>query len=81
MASLSVRKLDDDTLKGLRIRAAQHGVSMEEEVHQILEQAVATPERLGDLAVHLFSPAYGDEELKLPERDIHEPIVGSSCEE
>jgi plasmid stability protein len=59
VASLSVRKLDDDILKRLRIRAAQHGVSMEEEARQILKRAVATPERLGDLAVRLFSPAYG----------------------
>lgn len=77
MASLSVRKLDDDTLKRLRIRAAQHGVSMEEEVRQILKRAVATPECLGDLAVRLFSPAYGGEELKLPEREIHDPTVFS----
>ena len=74
MASLSVRKLDDETLKQLRIRAAQHGVSMEEEVRQILKRAVSAPERLGDMAVRLFSPAYGGEELVLPKRDIHEPM-------
>ena len=74
MASLSVRKLDDDTLKQLRIRAAQHGVSMEEEVRQIIKLAVSTPERLGDLAVRLFAPAYGGTELDLPERKITEPM-------
>jgi len=73
MASLSVRKLDDETVALLRVRAARHGVSMEEEVRQILKRAVAAPERLGDLAVRLFSPAYGGEELILPKREITEP--------
>ncbi len=31
------------------------------------------PERLGDLAVRLFSPAYGGQPLSLPEREIDEP--------
>ncbi|MCY4426199.1 MAG: hypothetical protein OXC05_04110 [Halieaceae bacterium] len=74
MASLSVRKLDGDTLKQLRIRAARHGVSMEEEVRQIIKLAVSTPERLGDLAVRLFAPAYGGAELELPKRKITEPV-------
>ena len=74
MASLSVRKVDDDTIKQLRIRAAQHGVSMEEEVRQIIKLAVSTPERLGDLAVRLFAPAYGGTELELTERKITEPM-------
>ena len=74
MASLSVRKVDDETVANLRVRAARHGVSMEEEVRRILKQAVATPERLGDLAVRLFSPAYGGAELKLPEREAHQPM-------
>ena len=74
MASLSVRKLDDGTLKQLRIRAAEHGVSMEEEARQIIKLAVSTPERLGDLAIRLFAPAYGGTELELPERKITEPM-------
>jgi plasmid stability protein len=74
MANLSVRNLDDETVTNLRIRAAKHGISMEEEIRQILKQAAATPERLGDLAVRLFSPAYGGDELILPERETHEPL-------
>jgi len=77
MANLSVRNLDDETVANLRIRAAKHGVSMEEEIRQILKQAAATPERLGDLAVRLFSPAYGGDELILPERETHEPLYFS----
>jgi len=75
LASLSVRKIDDETVALLRVRAARHGVSMEEEARQILKRAVAAPERLGDLAVRLFAPAYGQEELTLPEREISEPVV------
>lgn len=74
MPSLSVRKIDEDTFKQLRIQAANHGVSMEEEVRQILKGAVSVPECLGDLAVRLFSPAYGGEELALPERENHAPV-------
>ena len=72
MASLSVRKIDDDVYKLLRIRAAKHGVSTEEEVRQILKRAVSAPERLGDLALEHF----GDEgvDLELPPREPHEPM-------
>ena len=74
MPSLSVRKIDEETLRLLRIQAASHGFSMEEEVRQILKRAVSTPKCLGDLAVKLFSPAYGNDELMLPERESHEPL-------
>lgn len=74
MASLSVRRIDDETVALLRVRAARHGISMEEEARQILKRAVAAPEQLGDLAVRLFSPAYGQEELTLPERGISGPV-------
>lgn len=74
MASLTVRKLDDETVAHLRMRAARHGVSMEEEVRRILRRAVATPDRLGDLAVRLFHPAWGEPELDLRQRETSEPI-------
>ena len=75
MASLSVRKLDDNTLDKLRARAAQHGVSMEEEVRRIIRLAVSSPERLGDFAVGLFSVAYSGDELQLPPRESSEPMT------
>lgn len=74
MPSLSVRKLDEDTFRQLRIQAAKHGVSMEEEVRQIIKRAVTTPEHLGDFAVRLFSVAYIGEKLSLPPREIHDPL-------
>ena len=54
--SLSVRKLDDETLSRLRIRAAKHGVSMEEEARRILKDAVSAPDYLGDLALRNLWP-------------------------
>ena len=47
---------------------------MEEEVRRTLRQAVAAPERLGDLAIQLFSPAYAGPRLELPERETQDPI-------
>lgn len=41
MSSLTVRNLDESVKNGLRIRAARHGWSMEQEVRQILQQTVA----------------------------------------
>jgi plasmid stability protein len=74
MPSISVRKIDEETLGRLRIQAAKHGVSMEEEVRQIIKRSVSTPEQLGDLAVKLFGPAYNEEELHIPERETHQPV-------
>lgn len=52
--SLSVRRLDEETYEQLRLRALEHGVSMEEEARQILKSAVSAPKRLGDLFVSRF---------------------------
>lgn len=73
MASLSVRRIDKEIYERLRNRAAQHGVSMEEEVRRILQHAVAAPENLGQLALECFGPAHGVN-LELPSRESHEPL-------
>ena len=36
MGSITIRNLDDDLKRRLRVRAAEHGRSMEEEVREIL---------------------------------------------
>ena len=54
MGSISVRKLDSDTISRLRIKAAGHGVSMEEEARRILTAAVTPSDRIGDLARSIF---------------------------
>lgn len=73
LPSLSIRKLDDETCEKLRARAARHGVSMEEEVRQILKQAVAPPEKLGDLFLKVFGPDRGADLESSPRRP-HEPV-------
>ena len=73
MGNLSIRRLDEETIRRLRLRAARNGRSMEEETRRIIRQAVATPERIGDLAVQLFGPAHGVD-LELPEREPHQPV-------
>ena len=45
MASLTVRQLDDALKKLLRLRAARHGRSMEDEVRVILREAAAETDR------------------------------------
>jgi plasmid stability protein len=42
MASITIRNLDDELKTRLRLRAAQHGHSMEEEVRGILRQILST---------------------------------------
>ena len=39
MASITIRNLDDDIKQRLRVRAAEHGRSMEEEAREILREA------------------------------------------
>jgi plasmid stability protein len=74
MGNLSVRRLDKDTLERLRVRAAEPGVSMEEEARRILAEAVAAPRQLGDLAVSLFGATHGAD-LTMPPRQPHPPIT------
>lgn len=74
MASLSIRKLDEETYDRLRRRAASQGHSMEEEARRILRLAVApTPAKLGDFFVEAFGEE-GGVELDLPARPAYEPI-------
>ena len=77
MAGLTIRKLDDKTKTRLRIRAAHHGRSMEEEAREILRTALnLRPERKMSLAEMIrsrFEPL-GGVELELPVRGpISEP--------
>ena len=40
MASITIRNLEDDLKQRLRVRAAEHGRSMEEEAREILRRVV-----------------------------------------
>lgn len=46
MATLTIRNLDDDLKSRLRIRAARHDHSMEEEARSILRTALSDSENL-----------------------------------
>lgn len=73
MASLTIRNLDDATKAQLRLQAARHGHSMEEEARTILRQAVL-PQPAGSESPGLGSriqahfAALGGVELELPAR-------------
>ncbi len=61
MASITIRNLEDGLKMRLRIRAAEHGRSMEEEVRCILRDVLdrERPRTLADLALELFGPEHG----------------------
>lgn len=68
MAMLTVRNISDEVHRALRVRAAQHGQSMEAEVREILE-SVVSPEgrvKLGSLLADIGRQAkLTDEEFAL----------------
>lgn len=77
MASITIRNLNDEVRTSLRVRAARHHRSMEEEVRLILTEAVAheaVPARgLGTAIYKLFKP-FGDINLEPPPREpMREP--------
>ena len=53
MSSLTIRNVDDATKQRLRMRAASHGVSMEEEVRRILRDALRPAEAHSGLGLRL----------------------------
>ena len=68
MASLTIRKLDPAVKESLRVRAAQKGHSMEEEVRQILGEVLAVkpePANAFDRLRRHFADL-GGVELELP---------------
>jgi plasmid stability protein len=77
MATLTIRQLDEKTKARLRVRAAHHGRSMEEEARDILRSALAvgrpTVRNLAESIRERFA-AFGGVELELPKRDpIRQP--------
>lgn len=73
MATLTIRNLDDNTKSRLRIRAAHHDRSMEEEARSILRDVLAEPQGAkepGGIATRIRNrlEQIGGAELELPER-------------
>jgi plasmid stability protein len=75
MASLTIRNLEDSLKADLRLRAARHGLSMEEEARQILRQALASAAPSGSLArrIHDRFAGLGAESLPIPARKPSRP--------
>lgn len=73
MANLSIRNLDKIAYEQLRIRAAKHGYSMEEEVRQIIYQAVSMPEQISQVFQKYFGRHGVDLEM-FNQRKPHEPM-------
>ncbi len=70
MASIIIRHLDDALKRRLRIRAAEHDRSMEEEVREILRRVVGGTAPPANLAAAIRSRVVdlGGVEPRLPER-------------
>lgn len=70
MGSITIRNLDDDVKRRLRVRAAEHGRSMEEEAREILRQVVTRPTPLRDLgqSIHGRFTEVGGIDLPQPKR-------------
>ncbi|MBY5591686.1 plasmid stabilization protein [Rhizobium leguminosarum] len=71
MASMTIRDLDDALKQRLRVRAATHGRSMEDEARDILRTALATTEPVArNLAdtIRARLQSVGGVELEIPPR-------------
>jgi plasmid stability protein len=76
MASITIRNLDDDLKKRLRLRAAEHGRSMEEEARDILRETLSKQgTSRGQTGLDLFNEIralfepLGGMELEIPPRE------------
>ena len=84
MASITIRQLPEETKRKLRVRAAQHGRSMEQEARDILKNELAKPtlakppqsgKDLVEAIRRRFAP-YGGVELAIPPRGpIRDPEI------
>jgi len=76
MASITIRNLDDDINQRLRVRAAEHGRSMEEEAREILRRVMmeAPPARNLAAAIRARLTPSDRVDLELPAREpLREP--------
>ena len=76
MAMLTVRNIEESIKTQLRINAAKHGCSMEEEARRILRQALLPKEQqkaLGSRLHRRVMELTGGVELQLPARSAPRP--------
>jgi plasmid stability protein len=70
MATLTIRNLERSVKERLRVRAAEHGRSMEAEARRILQAALGEPSAQCNLyeRIHARFAALGGVDLDLPTR-------------
>jgi antitoxin FitA len=73
MSSITIRNIDPAIKERLRVRAAEHGHSMEAEVRRILQTTLKGPPRgpapnLYERIRARFAPLGGADDLELPPR-------------
>jgi antitoxin FitA len=80
MAAMTIRNIDETLKTRLRIRAATHGRSMEDEARDILRAALSTeiprPRDLGQAIRARFAESGGVDLPELPREPVREPDVG-----
>jgi antitoxin FitA len=72
MAGMTIRNLDDSIKRRLRIRAAAHGKSMEEEAREILRTALGQEKDESRSLSNRIQQRFAEEggvDLRLPERE------------
>ena len=71
MASITIRNLDDEIKQRLRVRAAEHGRSMEEEAREILRRVIGEGAPPRDLATAIRARVASSDrvDLDLPARE------------
>ncbi|MDE4916245.1 plasmid stabilization protein [Methylobacterium sp. 092160098-2] len=79
MAVMTIRNIDETIKARLRLRAAMHGRSMEDEARDILRSALSTelpqPHSLGQSIHDRFAALGGVDLLDLPREPAREPIT------
>jgi len=77
MASITIRNLEEATKRKLKVRAAMHGHSMEQEVREILKSALnSAPKKQVNLgaAIHRRFARLGGVDLEpLPREFVRDP--------
>ncbi len=78
MSSITIRNLDDKLKANLRMRAARHGLSMEQEVRNILQSTLAVDASQVSglefaLRINQRFKGLGGNDLHVPERTTARP--------
>lgn len=78
VTTMTIRNIDEALKRRLRVRAAMHGKSMEEEARDILRAALSVePRRSGNLGQAIrdrFAPLGGVDLPDTPREPIRDPI-------